>query len=261
MAGELKVRRDGATGRIVFSNVEKHNAVSYDMWAALPGAVQMLDADPAVRLIVVSGDGDKAFISGADISEFAAQRGEEYDRTRYNAAVDAGYRALSATATPTLARIRGICFGGGIGLALACDMRIAADDARFSLPAARLGLGYSFNGIKRIVDVVGPAYAAEILATARAFNAGEALQMGLVNRIIPADRLDAVVDEYIAEINANAPLTIRAAMRAIDACLAAPGERDLAEVQRLVDACFASDDYREGREAFVQKRKPVFRGT
>jgi enoyl-CoA hydratase/carnithine racemase len=258
--GKLKVKRDGSTGWIVFSNVAKHNAVSYDMWRALPEAVRALDEHPDVRLIVVAGDGDKAFISGADISEFAAHRGEERARAEYNAAVDVGYRTLAATLTPTLAKIRGICFGGGIGLALSCDMRICSDDARFCLPAARLGLGYGYAGIKRIVDVVGPAYAAEILATARTFDAAEAHHMHLVNRVATAAALDALVAEYIAQIGANAPLTVRAAMKAIDEGLKPPAERDLATVQQMVDACFASNDYKEGRQAFLEKRKADFRG-
>ena len=260
MAGELIVKRDGHAGWIVFSNVAKHNAVSLDMWRALPAAVRALDDDRNVRLIVVAGDGDKAFISGADISEFTSQRGDEVARDEYNAAVDVGYRTLAATLTPTLAAIRGICFGGGIGLALACDLRLASDDSRFCLPAAWLGLGYSYAGIRRLVYVVGPAYAAEIMATARTFTAGEALQMRLVNRVVPAASLDALVAETIGQVAANAPLTVRAAMKAIDEGLKPSPERDLAAVQAMVDACFASDDYKEGRRAFMEKRKPDFRG-
>jgi len=260
MAGELIVKRDGRAGWIVFSNLAKHNAVSYDMWRALPEAVRALEADPQVRLIVVTGDGDKAFISGADISEFTSHRGDADAREEYNAAVDVGYRCLAATLTPTLAAIRGICFGGGIGLALSCDLRICSEDSRFCLPAARLGLGYGYAGVKRIVDIVGPAYAAEILATARTFDAAEALQMRLVNRVAPAASLDALVAETIGQVSANAPLTVRAAMKAIDEGLKPSPERDLAAVQKMVDACFASDDYKEGRQAFMEKRKPDFRG-
>jgi enoyl-CoA hydratase/carnithine racemase len=260
MAGELIVKRDGHAGWIVFSNVAKHNAVSLGMWKALPDAVRAFDADRDVRVIVVTGDGDKAFISGADISEFAAQRDSGDARAEYNAAVEVGYRTLAATLTPTLAAIRGICFGGGVGLALACDMRITSDDARFCLPAARLGLGYSYAGIKRLADVVGPAYASEIMATARTFTAAEALQMRLVNRVAPAASLDAVVAEAIGQVAANAPLTVRAAMKAIDEGLKPSAERDLAGVQAMVDACFASEDYKEGRQAFMEKRKPAFRG-
>jgi len=260
MAGELIVKRDGAVGTIVFDNVDKHNAVSYDMWRALPDAVHKLDGDPEIRVIVVTGAGEKAFVSGADIAEFRAQRNAESARRDYNAAVEAGYLALSSTDTPTIARIRGVCYGGGMGLAIACDMRIAAEDSRFSLPAARLGLGYSFAGIKRLVAVVGPANAAEIIATARTYNAAEALEIRLVNRVVPPALLDSTVADHAAAIAANAPLTVRAAMRAIDESLKSPGERDLVALEALIEACFASDDYREGREAFMQKRLPKFRG-
>lgn len=260
MAGELIVKREGRTGRIVFSNLAKHNAITYDMWRALPGALRELDDDPEVRVIIVTGDGEKAFISGADIAEFESHRGSESAREAYNEAVEVGYRAMAAPLTPTIAAIRGICFGGGVGLALACHIRICSEDARFCVPAARLGLGYTYAGIKRVVDVVGPAYAAEIMATARVFNAGEALQMGAVNRVVPAVALDAAAAETAGQIAASAPLTVRAAMKAIDECLKPSPERDLAAVEAMVQACYASEDYVEGRRAFAEKRKPEFRG-
>ena len=260
MAGELIVTRDGRVARIVFSNVAKHNAVTYDMWRALPPALQELDADPEVRVIVVTGEGEKAFVSGADIAQFASHRGSESAREAYNEAVEAGYRAMAAPLTPTIAAIRGICYGGGLGLALGCHMRICTDDARFCIPAARVGLGYTYVGIKRLVDVVGPAYAAEIMATARVFDAAEALRMGAVNRVVPGSELDAVIAETAAHIAAGAPLTVRAAMKAINECMKPSPDRDLAAVGAMVQACYASEDYLEGQRAFAEKRKPDFRG-
>jgi enoyl-CoA hydratase/carnithine racemase len=260
MAGELLVRREGRVAWIVFSNVAKHNAVTYDMWRALPPAVRELDEDPEVRVIVVTGDGDKAFVSGADISQFSSHRGSESARAAYNEAVEAGYRAMASPLTPTIAAIRGICYGGGFGLALGCHIRICADDARFCIPAARVGLGYTYVGIKRLVDVVGPAYAAEIMATARVFNGVEALRMGAVNRVVPASDLDPVIAETASQIASGAPLTVRAAIKAIDASLKSSAERDLAAVDVMVQACYASDDYLEGQRAFAEKRKPDFRG-
>jgi len=260
MAGELIVKRDGRVASIVFSNVEKHNAVTYDMWRALPPALRELDDDPGIRVIIVTGAGDKAFISGADISEFASHRDSGAARDAYNQAVEAGYRAMASPLTPTIAAVRGICYGGGFGLALACHMRICTDDARFCIPAARVGLGYTFVGIKRLVDVVGPAYAAEIMATARAFSAAEALGMGAVNRVVTASELDAIVAETAGRIAAGAPLTVRAAMKAIGECLKGSPDRDLASVQAMVEACYESQDYLEGQRAFVEKRKPDFRG-
>jgi enoyl-CoA hydratase/carnithine racemase len=260
MAGELTVSRDGRIAWVVFSNVAKHNAVTYDMWRALPPVLHELDADPQVRVIIVTGAGDKAFISGADISEFGSHRGSESAREAYNQAVEAGYRAMAAPLTPTIAAIRGICYGGGFGLALACHMRICTDDAQFCIPAARVGLGYTYVGIKRLVDVVGPAYAAEIMATARVFRGAEALAMGAVNRVVPGTDLDSVVAETAGRIAAGAPLTVRAAMKAIDECLKPSPDRDLATVGAMVAACYASDDYLEGQRAFAEKRKPDFHG-
>ena len=260
MSGELIVKRDGRVAWIVFSNVEKHNAVTYDMWRALPPALRELDADPDVRVIIVTGAGERAFISGADISEFGSHRGSESAREAYNQAVEAGYRAMAAPLTPTIAAIRGICYGGGFGLALACHVRICTDDARFCIPAARVGLGYTYVGIKRLVDVVGPAYAAEIMATARAFNGAEALMMGAVNRVVQGSELDATVAETAGRIVAGAPLTVRAAMKAIQECLKPSRDRDLTTVAAMVEACYASEDYLEGQRAFAEKRKPEFRG-
>ncbi len=258
---ELKTRREGSIGWIVFSNPDKYNAVTYDMWRALPEALADFDGDPDMRAICLTGDGEKAFVSGADISEFEAKRGSADAAAEYNRASQAAGAALVAARLPTVARIRGICFGGGLGLALSCDMRIAADDARFCVPAARLGLGYPYAGLKRLVDLVGPAYAAEIFATARRYNAAEAAHMHLVNRVVPVADLDAACAETLGAIADNAPLTIEAALAAIDAACKADAERDLDAVQVLFDRCFNSEDYKEGRKAFMEKRKPVFRGV
>ena len=260
MAGTLKTRIDGAVGWLIFSNVERHNAVTYDMWCDMPRVLGEFDSNPAVRVIAVTGDGAKAFVAGADISEFEKRRGSPDASAEYNRASQAGQESLSKTVKPTVAVIRGICFGGGVGLALACDMRIAADDGRFCVPAARLGLGYQYGGIKRLSEVVGPAYAAEIFATARRYNAAEALRMGLVNHVVPATELDAFAAEYLGQITENAPLTVAAAMRAVDEVLKTERDRDVAAVDAMVDRCFASEDYKEGRTAFMEKRKPVFKG-
>jgi enoyl-CoA hydratase len=257
---QLKVSRDGTTGWIVFSNLDKHNAMTYEMWRAMPEAIAGFDADPELRAIALTGDGDKAFVSGADISEFEARRGSVEAAAEYNRASQAASDALYRARLPTIACIRGICFGGGLGIALGCDIRIAAEDARFCIPAARLGLGYGYPGLKRLVDVVGPSYAAEIFATARRYDAKEALQMRLVNRIAPVAELNAAVGEYLKAIGDNAPLTVEAALTAIDEIMKPDRERDLAIVQAKVDRCFASEDYKEGRRAFMDKRKPVFKG-
>ena len=260
MTGTLKTRTEGAIGWLVFSNPERDNAVTYEMWRDMPRAIHEFDSNPAVRVIAVTGAGDKAFVAGADISEFEHLRGSPEASAEYNHATRAGQDALLNTSTPTVAVIRGICFGGGIGLALSCDMRIAADDARFCVPAARLGLGYAYAGIKRLIEVVGPASTAEIFSTARRYDAAEALRMGLVNHVLPTAGLDAFVAEYLGQIADNAPLTVAAAMRAIDEALKPERERDLLAVEDMVERCFASEDYKEGRTAFMEKRKPAFKG-
>jgi enoyl-CoA hydratase len=257
---ELITRREGAVGWIVFSNPDKFNALTYDMWRALPEALGRFDADPAVRVVVLAGDGDKAFVSGADISQFEEARTAEDARSKYNQAVERAYSAPSLCAKPVVAKIRGICMGGGLGLAAACGVRLAADDAVFRMPAARLGLGYNFIGIRRFIHVIGAANTADIFYSARKFDARDALQMGFVSRVIPAGDFDREFAAYCELIAENAPLSLIAAKAAIREALKDPMDRDLESLQRLIDACGASADYREGTTAFMEKRKPNFQG-
>ena len=259
-AGRLLTRKEGAIGWIVFSNVAKHNAVSQDMWHAFPAAMQSFNADPEVRAVVVTGDGERAFISGADISQFESARASADAQATYNKAVEAAYLAPINCDKPVIARIRGICFGGGLGLAAACDLRIAAEDAVFRMPAGRLGLGYNYPGIKRFVDLMGPANTADIFFSARKFDATDALHMGFVNRVVPVAQLDAALGEYLALVAENAPLTLSEVKFAIRQVIETESARNLDELKRRIDVCFNSEDYKEGRTAFMQKRKPVFRG-
>jgi enoyl-CoA hydratase len=257
---ELITRREGAIGWIVFSNVARHNAVTLDMWRALPAAFDAYERDPAVRLVVLAGDGDKAFISGADISQFETQLGAADAQAAYNAAVELAYTSPPHCSKPVIAKIRGICMGGGLGLAAACDLRIAAEDAVFRMPAARIGLGYNFVGLKRFVDVMGPGHTADIFFSARKFDAADALAMGLVNRVVPVAGLDRAVAEYARLIAENAPLTLAAVKSTIRQIMSDPDKRDLAAVERMVEDCFASADYKEGFTAFMEKREPRFKG-
>jgi enoyl-CoA hydratase/carnithine racemase len=229
------------------------------MWQALPVVLDEFVADPEVRVIVLRGAGEKAFSAGADISQFKEKRSGAAAK-EYNAAADAANQALRECAKPTIAMIRGYCIGGGVAVATGCDIRIAADDARFGVPAAKLGLGYRFDGIKRLASIVGPAFTAEIFYTARQFTAREALEMGLVNRVVAAPELEIFVQDYARVIASNAPLTIAAVKRSLNELQKDAAERDLALCQRMVDACFASEDYREGQAAFMEKRKPQFKG-
>jgi enoyl-CoA hydratase/carnithine racemase len=254
-------RKADGIGWLIFNQPEKLNAVSYDMWVAVPKIISAFEADPEVRVIVMTGAGEKAFVSGADISEFEQKRGTADAIKVYNEAGDRANAALINATKPTIAMIRGYCIGGGLGLALTADLRICGDTSTFAVPAARLGLGYAYAGIKRLVDVVGPSFAKEIFYTARQFTAEEARIMGLVNRVLAVADVESYVRKYAATIAGNAPLTIKAAKMAINAATKDPDKRDLATVQTAVDACFASDDYREGRTAFMEKRKPAFKGS
>ena len=260
LTDKLIARKDGALGWITLNNPERHNATSYEMWQSLPLVLEGYVRDPEVRVIVLKGAGEKAFSAGADISQFKEKRTSADAAREYNAVADAAIHALRECAKPTIAMVRGYCIGGGISIAVGCDIRIAADDARFGVPAARLGLGYRFDGIQRLASIVGPAFTAEIFFTGRQFNAQEALQMGLVNRVAPAAELEKTVQDLAQGLALNAPLTIAAVKRSLIELQKDPAERDLALCQRMVNACFASEDYREGQSAFMEKRKPQFKG-
>jgi enoyl-CoA hydratase len=256
----LLAERAAAIATVTFNNPAKRNALSAEIRAALPGLLTTLQADPDVRVIVLTGAGDKAFVSGADISEFGAQRTAPAARAGFDQSMAAIGRAWAGLDKPVIAMIRGFCMGGGLLTALQADIRIAADDSQFGVPAARLGLGYAFGGVTALTSLVGPAWTAEILFTARRFTAAEALQMGLVNRVVPVADLRAEVMRLAAAIAANAPLTIAAAKAAIREAGREPGRRDLARVDAMVEACFQSADYLEGQRAFAQKRPPAFTG-
>ncbi|MFQ5955630.1 MAG: enoyl-CoA hydratase [Kiloniellales bacterium] len=257
---KILCERDGAVGRLVFNNPARHNAVSLEMWEAAERVVRDLVDDDDIRVIVVTGAGDKAFVSGADISRFEEERGTAEAVARYNAVVSSSLDALHGAAKPTIAMIRGHCVGGGVGLAICCDLRFCSETSRFGVPAARLGLGYGLTGVRRLMDVVGPAFAKEIFFTGRRFDAREAAAMGLVNRVVADAELESFVDDTARTIAANAPLTVRSIKRIVGEVLKDPGERDPEACDRLVQACFDSQDYVEGRRAFLEKRKPVFAG-
>jgi len=257
---KLVGRKDGAIGWMTFNNPLRRNAVSVEMWQAIPEVLAAFEADPDIRVIVFTGAGDKAFVSGADISQFAEQRADREANEVYSAQSAAANRAMVRLTKPSIAMIRGFCIGGGMAVALTCDMRICSEDARFAIPAARLGLGYGFDGIKTLSDLVGPSYAKEIMFTARQFDAHEALRIGLVNKVTSGGDLEAAVRDYAAMIGQNAPLTVKAAKMAVREAMKDPERRQLDEVNKAIDACFQSQDYAEGRTAFMEKRRPVFQG-
>ena len=257
---KLLLQKDGPIGWITFNQPEKRNAVSQEMWQAMPEYVADLAADPAIRVVILRGAGETAFVAGADISQFKDRRRNAADEEEYRRISGAGSDSLARLGKPLVAMIHGFCIGGGLGVALQCDLRIAGENARFGIPAARLGLGYRWGGVKKLVDLVGPAFAKEIFFTARQFSAAEALAMGLVNRALPMAELEEYVRGYCAMIAENAPLTIEAVKGVVDE-LAKPGAQiDRAHCEALVARCFDSQDYIEGRRAFMEKRKPVFVG-
>jgi enoyl-CoA hydratase len=254
-------RKDGRVGYVTFNNPERHNAMSLEMWETTVRFLEDFAKDPEVRVLVLTGAGGKAFVSGADISKFENERAGQEAVARYNAAVERGYSGVYTFPKPTIAMIRGYCIGGGMGLASCCDLRICAPNARFAVPAAKLGLGYDFPGLKRLIDVVGPAFTKEIFFTARQFDATEAREMGFVNRVVPDEELDAYVKNYADTIAANAPLTVNAVKYIVGEVMKDESKRNMQKCSELVAQCFASNDYAEGRKAFMEKRKPVFTGT
>jgi enoyl-CoA hydratase len=253
-------RKEGGVGTIIFNNPQRHNAVSLDMWAATSRILEQYAEDDEVRVVVLKGAGGKAFVSGADISKFESERATLDATRQYNVTVEKTYSAIEEFPKPTIAMIEGYCIGGGVGLAVCCDLRICSDNSRFAVPAAKLGLGYSFNGLRRLVNVVGPAFAREIFYTARQFSAEDARVMGLVNRVLPQAGLERYVRECTATIAANAPLTVTAVKYIISETVKDESKRDLARCAALVEECFASSDFVEGRRAFMEKRKPAFTG-
>jgi enoyl-CoA hydratase len=259
-AGTMIAQKEGPIGWITFDNPARRNAVSFDMWQALRRIVDDFAADPRVLVVVVRGAGDKAFVSGADISEFGEKRSSPETVRSYNQAAEEAVEALKHFAKPTIAMVRGFCIGGGMSVAMSCDLRVAALGAKFGIPAARLGLGYEYKGVRKLVDVVGPSFAKEIFFTARQFTAEEALAMGLVNHLVLEAELETFVRDYARTIADNAPMTVASIKTIVAEVLKDESQRDMALCQRVVDQCFNSADYVEGRTAFMEKRKPVFTG-
>jgi enoyl-CoA hydratase/carnithine racemase len=253
-------RKDGAIGWMIFNNPARRNALSLDMWQAIPDVLAAFEGDPDIRVVVYAGAGDKAFVAGADISQFEDLRANREANDLYSAQSAAATKAMVGLSKPSIAMIRGFCIGGGLAVALTCDLRLCSAGSRFAIPAARLGLGYGFEGVKALSDVVGPSFAKEILFTARHLSANEALRIGLINRVTAEEDLEATTRDYARMIADNAPLTVKAAKMAVGEALRDPHKRRLEDVAQAVDACFESADYAEGRRAFLEKRRPTFTG-
>jgi enoyl-CoA hydratase len=256
----LVAEKQGPVGWLTFNNPARRNAVSIDMWEGIPTVLDRFERDPGIRVIVLKGAGDKAFVSGADVSQYEKDRSSAEGIRRYNEISSLACDRLQGSDKVTLAMIRGYCLGGGVNVALCCDLRVAADDARFGVPAAKLGLGYGATALKNLLETIGPAYAREVLITARQFDADEAKAMGLLHRVAPVAELEAAVLDYCAMISRNAPLTIRAGKRIVRELTKSSTAFDAKACAAWVKECFESQDYIEGRRAFMEKRKPVFHG-
>ena len=246
--------------RVTLNQPQRRNAMRLSMWRDLYEGLTRLATDPEVRVVVVSGAGNRAFCAGADISEFDEWRGDPARAAEYDAITHDACESLRYFPKPTLARIEGSCIGGGFELALLCDIRICSPDARFAVTPAKLGLGYNLHDTELLVDRIGAPATREILFTGRMFEPDEALRLGIVNRVAESGGIDALVDEYVSEIATNAPLTVQASKAIIAEANRSPGERDAALCQTWVDRCYASQDFLEGRRAFAEKRSPQFTG-
>jgi enoyl-CoA hydratase len=258
---KLLLEKDGPIGWIVFNQPEKRNAVSQEMWQLMPEYVNDLAKDDAIRVVILRGGGDKSFVSGADISQFKDKRKNMADEEEYRRISARGQDSLTTLQKPLMAMIHGFCVGGGVGVGLTCYILIAADDARFGIPAARLGLGYHYRGMDKLMALVGPAYTKEIFFTARTdFSAQDAWRMGLVNQVVPKAELETFTRDYALKIAQNAPLTLRSAKETVNQLLRPAADRDLALLDKLIADCFNSQDYQEGVKAFGEKRRPQFQG-
>lgn len=256
---QSEVLPDGV-GLITVSNPDKFNAMSLSMWKALKDHVKHFEGNAQVRVLVLTGQGDRAFVSGADISEFACIRSGSASVSAYDEAVQDAQSTLNQCEKPTVARIRGVCMGGGIGLAMACDLRYASSDARFRMPAARIGLGYARNGMEQLLDTLGATAAMDIFLTARVFDGREAERMGLVHECFDDALFNEKINLRIEAVATNAPLTLRAAKATIRDILRPQGEERRKTIDHWIRDCFESSDYREGQVAFRERRVPQFKG-
>lgn len=256
----MVAEKEGGIGWMTFNNPERRNAISFEMRLAIIMILDDFEADDAIRVIVMKGAGRAAFVSGSDISQFATHRATPEQRETYDAMSATVAERFASVRKPLIAMIGGFCLGAGLGTALNADLRVAAEGSQFGIPAARLGLGYGFGNTKKLTDVVGPANAKDILFTARRLTAAEALAMGLVNRVVPVAELEDTVRALAIQIAGNAPLTLHAAKIIIGETQKPESQRDPALCEQLVEACMSSEDYQEGRAAFMEKRKPEFQG-
>lgn len=258
---KLRVETAFGVARLFIDNAAKRNAFDFDMWRALPRLMKAIEDEPEARVLVISGAPGLSFCSGADISEFSTMRATSDGGRAYEAANVEAFDAISNLSKPTIAAISGFCMGGGMGLAAACDLRVAQEGAVFSIPAAKLGVGYPPSAMRYVVAAVGPQLAFDLFFTARRLSAREARDAGFLVRLMEQESFIGAVHELAESIADNAPLTLKAAKAAIRAAAALPGALSPEGCEALAAACFDSADYEEGRAAFLDKRSPKFRGS
>ena len=256
----MKANVEDGIGWMTFNNPDRHNALSLEMWQGMGDILEAYNSDPKVRVVIMRGAGGKSFVSGADISEFDSKRSNADQRREYGKVAGRGSTWLAKLRKPLIGLIEGYCIGGGLATALAADIRFATPDSKFGIPAAKLGLGYEFDGLAKLSRVVGPSRARDIMFSARFFDAAEAKEMGLINFIESREKIESICLEYAHRVAQNAPLTVSAAKMAVNAWEQGSNEEDLEVVKAKVDACFNSEDYKEGRIAFREKRAPNFKG-
>lgn len=256
----ILARKTGAIGWMAFNDPDRHNAISMEMAQAVPSVMAGFEADPEVRVVVVTGTGERAFAAGSNISAFGAVRTNPEQNHRYHEINEASYNAVYACSKPTIAMIHGYCIGGGLDFASSCDIRICDERAQFAIPAVKLGLGYGYEGQLRLARLLSAAQMRDLFFTGRRYDATEALRTGLVHKVVATEQLEQEVIEYAEMIAGNAPLTVKALKRGFLEQEKAESERDMRRAQTLIDACYQSRDYLEGRAAFAAKRRPDFKG-
>ena len=257
----LRVEKRGADGWIVFDQPAKRNAINDAMWRAIAPAMQRFDADPEVRAVVFRGAGTEAFAAGADISEFEKVRSDKGAVAQYDELLDQVLHSIQDSLKPSVAMIHGFCIGGGLEIAVACDLRYSGASGQFGIPAAKLGLAYNIEGHKRLLETVGHAWAREIMFLGRRYGAEEALAMGLVHRVLPDAQLEGYVNDVIRTLCDNAPLAIANTKAILEEYVKSAGSPDAARMRAAIERCAKSADYIEGRRAFMEKRKPKFKGA
>ena len=260
MSDHILLEHDGTIATVVFNRPKMRNAISLAMWSEIAEVTERLAKDDSVRAIVYRGSGRDAFASGADISEFRDNRKDTATSLAYGAQTDAAYTAIRVCPKPTAAMIFGFCMGGAMAIAMACDLRFAAGGSKFGIPAARLSIIYGLDAVHQLVDLVGPAYAKDILYSARTVGAQEALRIGLIQRLLPASELEAYTYEYLRGVAANAPLSVRGTKAQVQAIFEGVTTAHREKLREMSIETFGSEDYREGTRAFLEKRPAVFRG-